>query len=290
MPGGNRGHAAYFAVTRNGGVKRALRSTDDAGTQDPIAGPNGAHGSERWRCEFAGPDQAGAVVAIDWTPDQTKAELKHTIAVAAGTDSHAILQRLWEGRHVGCAYLFHAEPCGARAPEATPCVGDLRAAWKAACKVAGLPAGRSRGGYVFKDLRNSFVSDMVDAGEDAAVIASFTGWKNLAMLQRYTTVAKQTQRDVITRKNALRAALPARIAAHTGRRIRCVARNLRDSRCLQAVCGTCVPGRPWPVNPTAKRPRKPRPYQSGRARAHTRDADARKPCHARDDAPPSAAG
>ena len=96
----------------------------------------------------------GVVTALVWEAPKVKNRRPHTVPLREGTRRHAIVQRLWEARRLGCP-LFHVNG----QPN-----GELRSEWRRACKRAGVPCGRKAGGFVFHDTRVSAISNLADAG------------------------------------------------------------------------------------------------------------------------------
>lgn len=69
---------------------------------------------------------------------------------------------------------------------------DIREGLRRACKDAGVPFGRKTpGGFVFHDLRHTFVTNMRRAGVHDTVIMQITGHSDLAMFKRYNLVDDQ---------------------------------------------------------------------------------------------------
>jgi len=89
----------------------------------------------------------------------------------------AIPRKLHEPR----VFLFAGKP-----------LRDIRDGLRRACKDAGVPYGRrTAGGFVFHDLRHTFVTNMRRAGVHDTVIMQITGHADLAMFRRYNLVDDQ---------------------------------------------------------------------------------------------------
>jgi len=75
-------------------------------------------------------------------------------------------------------FLFRGKP-----------IGDIRTALKEACKGAGISYGRFKdGGFVFHDLRHTFVTYMRKAGIHDGVTMGITGHSTEEMRKRYDTI------------------------------------------------------------------------------------------------------
>jgi integrase len=69
---------------------------------------------------------------------------------------------------------------------------------KTACKGAGIPWGRKdKGGFIFHDLRHTFVTDMRRAGVPHTVTMAITGHTVTDMNVRYDTVEDFEKLDAI---------------------------------------------------------------------------------------------
>ena len=66
---------------------------------------------------------------------------------------------------------------------------DIRRGLKKACKAAGIKYGRKvKGGFVFHDLRHTFVTEMRDAEVHDSVIMNITGHSTRTMFDRYNKI------------------------------------------------------------------------------------------------------
>jgi len=76
---------------------------------------------------------------------------------------------------------------------------------KEACKDAGIEYGRSsRDGFVFHDLRHTFITDMRKAGVERTVTMAITGHAIQDMNQRYDTVDERDKKEAIEKLEVYR--------------------------------------------------------------------------------------
>ena len=134
----------------------------------------------------------GVVTALVWEAPKVKNRRPHTVPLREGTRRHAIVQRLWEARRLGCP-LFHVN--------GQP-IGELRSEWRRACKRAGVPCGRKAGGFVFHDTRVSAISNLADAGVPDTVARSISGHRTPSVHARYQITAESTQADALDKAEA----------------------------------------------------------------------------------------
>lgn len=100
-------------------------------------------------------------------------------AVPLGDDALRVLSRLPRPLHGGFVFLYNGRPIEHR----------FETAIKTACKSAGIPWGRKeKGGFIFHDLRHTFVTDMRRAGVARTVTMAITGHAITDMNARYDTV------------------------------------------------------------------------------------------------------
>ena len=108
-------------------------------------------------------------------------------------------------RRLDCRLVFHRVSKGR---PGSP-IDDYRRAWAAACRAAGLPAGRD-GGLIPCDLRRSAVRNMIRAGVPETVAMRVSGHRTRAMLDRYNIVSEDDLRDAVTRVSEYAATLPTK--------------------------------------------------------------------------------
>lgn len=79
---------------------------------------------------------------------------------------------------------------------------------KSACKKAKITWGRDvKGGFVFHDLRHTFITDMRRAGVDRTVTMAITGHAITDMNQRYDVVEDSDKAGAIRKLEAYRASV-----------------------------------------------------------------------------------
>ena len=76
--------------------------------------------------------------------------------------------------------------------------GDFRKTWASACAAAGLPAGTR-----WHDLRHTWASDLVLAGVSDRHVQELGGWKDGAMVRRYSHLRPEDLLDAVNRPGAL---------------------------------------------------------------------------------------
>lgn len=77
---------------------------------------------------------------------------------------------------------------------------DIRTSLKKACKAAGVTYGRfAKDGFIFHDMRRTFVVNITDAGVPQAVRMDITGHSTLEMDARYNVVDLKRKREAIER-------------------------------------------------------------------------------------------
>lgn len=138
-------------------------------------------------------DRAAALV---WEPQQTKhgkrTKKPHVLPLVGR--AQAIVQAAWERRLLDVPALFHLD--------GQP-LGRLRSEWTRACRTAGLPAGRKRGGFTLHNTRHSALSNLVNAGVSTTVAMSISGHATENVFRRYAITAEATQRDALAAAEAL---------------------------------------------------------------------------------------
>jgi integrase len=86
-----------------------------------------------------------------------------------------------------------------------PITKRFETAMKTACKDAGIPWGREvKGGFIFHDLRHTFITDMRRAGVPRTVTMSITGHAITDMNERYDTVDEADKLEAIRLLEKLR--------------------------------------------------------------------------------------
>ncbi len=96
--------------------------------------------------------------------------------------------------HTDHVFLYRGKP-----------VKDIRVGIQEACKDAGIEYGRgSRDGFVFHDLRHTFVTDMRKAGVERTVTMAITGHAIQDMNQRYDTIDERDKLEAVARLEAYR--------------------------------------------------------------------------------------
>jgi integrase len=86
-----------------------------------------------------------------------------------------------------------------------PITRHFYASLKTACNKAKIPYGReTKGGFVFHDLRHTFVTDMDEAGVPQAITDSITGHSGGGMHGRYSTPRMDRKREAVRELEAYR--------------------------------------------------------------------------------------
>ncbi len=102
-------------------------------------------------------------------------------------DLLASLKGIPRSIHDDHVFLFRGKP-----------VRDIRTGLREACAGAGIPYGRStEGGFVFHDLRHSFVTHMRKAGLPESVIMAVSGHSTRAMFDRYNRIDNEDTRRAV---------------------------------------------------------------------------------------------
>ena len=110
-----------------------------------------------------------------------------------------MVQQLWTARRLHCPYLFHGADCESAVAKVSRygCLGDFKKAWAAACKAAGFPIGRKRGGFVFHNTRHTAVTNLVAAGVPDGVAMTISGHKTRSVFDRYTIRREDLARNAM---------------------------------------------------------------------------------------------
>lgn len=118
----------------------------------------------------------------------------------------AILERRHAKRRLDCRLIFHRTSKGKTGRP----VKDYRRAWAAACRAAGLVAGRNvEGGVTPYDLRRCAVRNLVRGGTHETVAMKITGHKTRSTFDRYNIASVEDLAAAIERTTAYVDALPA---------------------------------------------------------------------------------
>lgn len=116
-----------------------------------------------------------------------------------------ILERRLAARRFDCRLIFHRTSKG----KVGQPVKDYRRTWAAACKVAGLVAGRNvEGGVTPYDLRRCAVRNLVRGGTHETVAMKITGHKTRSTFDRYNIASVEDVSAAIERTTAYVATLP----------------------------------------------------------------------------------
>lgn len=122
---------------------------------------------------------------IKLRPEDTKEKRKKWIPIP--DPLHEILSALPTAIHTEYVFLYRSKP-----------IKDIRYAFGTAIRSIGLEYGRA-GGYVFHDLRHSFVTQMRKAGVPESVIMSITGHVTRSMFDRYNKVDTSDKENAAAR-------------------------------------------------------------------------------------------
>jgi integrase len=137
-----------------------------------------------------------------WTAAEVKAK-RPTVLPLDGRPL-ALIERLRAARRLHCPFVFHGALCapGRVHSKAYGCVGYFEAAWATACRAAGFPIGRRRGGFVFHNTRHTAVTNLVNAGVPAHEAMAVSGHRTRSVFDRYSLSLKQQTRAALRRVTA----------------------------------------------------------------------------------------
>jgi len=115
----------------------------------------------------------------------------------------AIIERRLKVRRLDCPLIFHRTAKGLPGQP----VKDFRRAWAAACKAAGLPAGREAG-LTFHDTRRTAVRNLIRAGVGQAVAMKISGHETTSTFRRYNITDEEDLRSAVEKLAAYVEQLP----------------------------------------------------------------------------------
>ena len=106
----------------------------------------------------------------------TKDREKRSIPISS--ELYSTIKDIPKAVHDNHVFLFRGKP-----------IADIRTGLRLACKNAGVVYGRfQKNGFVFHDLRHTFVTNMRKAGVSESVIMKITGHSTRQMFDRYNAV------------------------------------------------------------------------------------------------------
>ena len=79
------------------------------------------------------------------------------------------------------------------------CVGYFETAWATACRLAGFPVGRRRGGFVFHNTRHTAVTNLVNAGVPTHEAMTVSRHRTRSVFDRYSLSLKQQTKAALRR-------------------------------------------------------------------------------------------
>jgi integrase len=124
---------------------------------------------------------------------ETKEEQPKSIPI--GEEACRALAKLPRPIHGGYVFLYNGKPILKR----------FETAMKSAFDKAGIQWGREeKGGFIFHDLRHTFITDMRRAGVPRTVTMAITGHAITGMNERYDTVEGWEKLDAIKKLGAYR--------------------------------------------------------------------------------------
>jgi integrase len=139
---------------------------------------------------------------IEWPPAECKAKRAHRLPLDG--EVLAIITDLMRRPPLHCPYLFHGPDCqpGHQPSKRYGCLGDFKRSWRTALKAAGLPIGRSTGGFVFHHTRNTAATDLRAGGMDEADVMRVGGWKSRHVFDHYDLGDVDALRQRLTQARA----------------------------------------------------------------------------------------
>ena len=146
-------------------------------------------------------DQEGGTLRLD--PRAAKIGKGRVLALEGPLRD--VIDRRLLARRLDCPLIFHRTSKGRTGQP----IRDYRRAWAAACKAAGLVAGRDEdGGLVPYDLRRCAIRNMVRGGTDFTVAMKISGHKTRSTFDRYNIVSEDDIREAVLRTAAYVSGLP----------------------------------------------------------------------------------
>jgi integrase len=121
---------------------------------------------------------------IHLRPEDTKDREARDIPIC--DELKEILTRVPRALHIQSVFLFTQKMRDGSVTQRP--VKDIQRGMKDACKDAGITWGKTRDGFIFHDLRHTFVTNMRKAGVSESVIMSITGHSTRQMFDRYNRI------------------------------------------------------------------------------------------------------
>jgi len=135
-------------------------------------------------------DMAGSVIRLD--PERSKTRTGRLLPMSQPLKE--VLQRRVAARRLDCLMVFHHD--------GDEDMNDWWKAWKAACKLAGLP------GKKLHDCRRTAARNMIRSGTPERVAMQLTGHKTRSVFDRYNIVSESDLRAGVERLAAYVKKLP----------------------------------------------------------------------------------
>ena len=128
-------------------------------------------------------DLKNRLISLD--AEDTKDKEKRSIPIC--DELYNTLKNIPKAIHNSHVFMFRGKP-----------VNDIRTGLVKACKKSGIIYGRfEKGGFIFHDLRHTFVTNMRKAGVQESVIMAITGHSTREMFDRYNNVDEEDTRNAI---------------------------------------------------------------------------------------------